>query len=73
MSNLHPTFRPHLLNEKGAAISQQIRERFSDLAFWIEKTLPDGRERAMVLTELERASYSANRANAKENGTPAPE
>lgn len=68
MSNPIPThelFRVHMLNQAGVAAAQELAQEFSRLAFWVEQRLPPSRERSIVLTHLQDASFHAKRGLAE--------
>lgn len=54
-------FQVHLLNEQGIEHAKQLGEAFSTLLEKIESIVPAGRERALVVTKLQEASFFAKR------------
>ena len=65
-------FQVHLLNSEGIAKANALGDIFSTALDQIEALIPPGRERALVITKLQEASFFAKRAialdpaNAKE-------
>lgn len=54
-------FQVHILNDEGIAKAQKLGEVFSDALNEIEKLVPQGRERSIVVTKLQEASFFAKR------------
>lgn len=54
-------FQVHMLNETGIARATELGEAFSALLETIEGLVPAGRDRALVVTKLQEASYFAKR------------
>lgn len=54
-------FQVHLLNDAGIAKANALAEVFSATLDTIEKLVPAGRERSLVITKLQEASYWAKR------------
>ena len=50
------------LNDKGTDRAREISIAFSNLLFYLEDTLPKGREFAIVRTKLEEASFYAKKS-----------
>jgi len=64
MSPAHParqTFRYHRLNARGISITTEIGELFGDLAERLDELVPVGREKALVMTQLETACFFAKK------------
>lgn len=55
-------FQVHKLNDTGIAKATQLGEAFSTCLEQIEALIPTGRERALVVTKLQEASFFAKRA-----------
>lgn len=55
-------FEVHKLNDAGLARAGQLAEAFSDLLERIDVLVPASRERVLVVTKLQEASYWAKRA-----------
>lgn len=56
-----PEFQVHILNDAGIAKATALGEIFSDALEQIESLIPPGRERALVVTKLQEASFFAKR------------
>jgi hypothetical protein len=54
-------FQVHLLNDQGLAKATELGEIFSEALSKIESLVPAGRERALVVTKLQEASFFAKR------------
>jgi hypothetical protein len=54
-------FQVHLLNDTGLAKATELGSIFTRALDEIEKLVPVGRERALVVTKLQEASYFAKR------------
>ena len=54
-------FQVHMLNDDGIAKANGLAEIFSSTLDAIEKLVPPGRERALVVTKLQEASFFAKR------------
>lgn len=54
-------FQVHMLNESGIAKATELGEAFSALLEKVETLVPAGRERALVVTKLQEASFFAKR------------
>lgn len=54
-------FQPHLLNDDGRMKVVEIGDAFSDCLARVEAVLPIGRERSLVVTKLQEASFFANK------------
>lgn len=52
-------FKVHRLNEQGLQKADELARAFSDLLAAVEIMVPPGRERAIVTTKLQEASYFA--------------
>lgn len=52
-------FQVHLLNDEGIAKATELGEAFSDCLTRVEAVLPASRERALVVTKLQEASFFA--------------
>ncbi len=59
-------FQVHLLNEQGIAKATELGEAFSALLTKLDTLIPVGRERSLVVTKLQEASFFAKRAVAIE-------
>ena len=57
-------FSVHILNEMGIAKAKSIQAKFEDLLFALEGVCPPGRERALVVTNLQTAAFWAKRGMA---------
>ncbi len=55
-------FQVHVLNDQGLDKARQLGEVFSTALEGIEAIIPQGRERALVVTKLQEASFFAKRA-----------
>ncbi len=55
-------FKVHRLNADGMAKAQMLGDIFSEALEKIEAIIPPGRERALVVTKLQEASFFAKRA-----------
>lgn len=58
-------YHPPLTDEKRID-HEQVRSRIGVLALTFDKMLPDGREKALVMTKLEEAMFWANAAIARD-------
>ena len=66
MSNIRSEFRVHLLNEQGIVKAKKIAQIFTTLLNDVEETSgKDGREMALVRTQLEQAAFFAKKAMAQ--------
>ena len=66
MSNIRSEFQAHLLNEQGIAKAKKIAQIFTTLLNEVEETSgKDGREMALVRTQLEQAAFFAKKAMAQ--------
>lgn len=54
-------FQAHMLNADGIAKATALAEAFSLLLEAVEQFVPPGRERALVVTKLQEASFFAKR------------
>ena len=59
-----PEFQVHMLDETGLAKAKVLASMFSELLTAIEAIVPPGRERSLVATKLEEASYFAKKGMA---------
>lgn len=59
-------FQVHLLNDAGLDKATQLGEIFSEALDKIEKLVPAGRPRSLVVTKLQEASYWAKRGIAED-------
>jgi len=41
-------------------LHEQVRTRFAELAYWLDETLPDSREKSLTFTELQVTAMHAN-------------
>ncbi len=55
-------FQVHLLNEAGIEKAKELGALFSMLLTDLEEFVPAGRDRALVITKLQEASFFAKRA-----------
>lgn len=55
-------FQVHRLNEVGLQKAEMLGEAFSILLETVDALVPQGRERSLVVTKLQEASYWAKRA-----------
>lgn len=55
-------FQVHILNDEGIAKAKQLGELFSEFLENVEKLVPSGRERSLVVTKLQEANFFAKRA-----------
>lgn len=55
-------FQVHLLNDQGIGRAQMLGAVFSEALDRIEAIIPPGRDRAIVVTKLQEASFFAKRA-----------
>lgn len=58
-------FSYHAPDTEAAAHHANIRSRILDMALWLDSVLPEGRDKAIVMTKLEEVMYSANAAIAR--------
>jgi hypothetical protein len=63
---MHKEFAVHMLNEGGKVKAVQIAEAFDRLLTELEVICPNGRELAIVRTDLERAAFFAKKAMASD-------
>lgn len=61
MNDIRSEFQVHILNEQGIAKARELGEVFTDALNKIESLVPPGRERALVITKLQEASFFAKR------------
>jgi len=54
-------FQVHLLNETGLAKAKALGDVFSEALDKIEAIVPPGRDRSLVITKLQEASFFAKR------------
>lgn len=54
-------FQVHMLNERGVEVASAIAEVFSATLDTIDKLVPPGRERSLVVTKLQEAAFWAKR------------
>lgn len=54
-------FRVHKLNEHGLEAADRLADAFSTLLTEVDKLVPAGRERSLVVTKLQEASFWAKR------------
>lgn len=75
MSNVRTEFQVHILNEQGLSKARELGEAFTEALDKIEALVPPGRERALVITKLQEASFFAKRGIAvvTENQAPSNE
>lgn len=59
MNEIDNRFYPHDLNTSQAEAIAGVRDAFADMAHLVNKRVPDGREKAIVLTHLEEAAFMA--------------
>jgi hypothetical protein len=59
---IDPLFSSVHLNDKGTDRAREISIAFSKLLYYLEDTLPKGREFAIVRTKLEEASFYAKKS-----------
>lgn len=73
-ADIENRFNSHELTEEGAAQCDAVRADLRRLAHKMQKSLPDGREKSLVLTHLEEAMFWANAAIARagQSGEAAP-
>jgi hypothetical protein len=55
-------FKVHQLNDQGLKKATDLGEVFSQMLDAIEALIPQGRERSIVITKLQEASFFAKRA-----------
>jgi len=55
-------FKVHVLNDEGCAKTKVLDHIFSETLDAIERMIPAGRERALVVTKMQEASFFARRA-----------
>ena len=58
---MRPEFSVYLLNDNGIEKALALGEVFSEALLKIEALVPAGRERALVITKLQEASFFAKR------------
>ena len=62
---MHPAFEVHMLNDIGKAKAGELASAFNKLLEDIERIVPGGsREKSIVITKLEEASFFAKKAMA---------
>lgn len=61
MNSMRTEFQVHILNEAGVVKATALGEIFSTALDQIEALVPAGRERALVVTKLQEASFFAKR------------
>lgn len=62
---MHPAFTVHMLNDIGKAKANELASLFNKLLEDIEHIIPGGsREKSIVITKLEEASFFAKKAMA---------
>lgn len=54
-------FTVRMLNERGTALAADVAEVFSDVLTKLEAIVPQGRERALVVTKMQEAAFFAKR------------
>lgn len=64
-------FQVHLLNDQGIERAKQLGDVFSAALDRIEALIPQGRERSLVITKLQEASFFAKRAIAVDSANQA--
>lgn len=62
MSDVRAEFEVHRLNEVGLLKAGELAAGFSQLLDLVDSLVPAGRERALVVTKLQEASFFAKRA-----------
>jgi hypothetical protein len=55
-------FKVHLLNEYGLAKAADVAHVFSEALRFLDALIPQGRERALVVTKMQEACFFAKRA-----------
>lgn len=64
---MHPAFTVHMLNDIGKVKANELASLFNKLLEDIERTIPGGsREKSIVITKLEEASFFAKKAMASQ-------
>ena len=61
MSNIRAEFKAHAISPNVLDLIERVRIAFSTMLDEIEKCVPPGRERALVITKLQEASMFAVR------------
>jgi hypothetical protein len=61
MSMIRPEFAVHLLNDDGIQKAETLAAIFSSTLDAIERIVPAGRERALVITKMQEAAFFAKR------------
>lgn len=61
-------FKVHRLNDQGLAKADELAKHFAELLARVEALVPPGRERAIVTTKLQEASYFAKMGLAMQKG-----
>jgi hypothetical protein len=61
-------FKVHRLNEDGLAKADQLAQLFTTLLAQLDRMIPTGRERAIVVTKLQEAAHFAKMALALQKG-----
>lgn len=62
---MHPAFEVHTLTGDGQLKAKEIAEAFDGLLSRLYYFIPEGRERAIVVTKLEEACFFAKKGMAK--------
>lgn len=70
MNDLASRFTYHPPSPEKARRHEQVRNYLCHLAEEFDDSLPDGREKSLVITHLEEAMFWANAAIARENTQP---
>lgn len=64
VDRLKHVFGFHPATQRAQAVHTEVRAHCLNLALWIERNVPPGRERSMALSKVQEAMWAANAATA---------